>query len=70
MQSGVQLYSLREFIQTNGLEPALSIIAEAGFTGVEFAGFYGKTAEEIQSLLNRYHLHAISAHVGADAIET
>ena len=42
MKFGVQLYSLRDYIAEHGLEQALRIVAEAGFTGVEFAGFYGK----------------------------
>lgn len=69
MHIGVQLYSLREYIQENGLEEGLRMIAEAGFTGVEFAGFYGKSENEIQELLNRYHLYPISAHVGVEDMQ-
>lgn len=66
MRTGVQLYSLRNYISENGLEKALELISEAGFEGVEFAGFYNKSVEEIQTLLDKYNLKAISVHVAAD----
>ena len=69
MRTGVQLYSLREYIEENGLEKALEIISAAGFEGVEFAGFYQKSADEINTLLKKYNLKAISAHVGVDAMD-
>ena len=67
MKFAVQLYSLREYIAENGLESALKIVSDAGFEGVEFAGFYGMKAEEIAALLEKYGLIAVSAHVGNDA---
>ena len=69
MKFAVQLYSLRHYINEHGIEDAFRIISEAGFEGVEFAGFYGKNEEEIKALLNAYNLKAVSAHVGADQIE-
>ncbi|MFQ7035674.1 MAG: hypothetical protein ACLRTQ_08405 [Candidatus Borkfalkia sp.] len=56
MQFGVQLYSLRELIGQKGLKEALRLVSAAGFSGVEFAGFYGYGAEQLQELLERYHL--------------
>lgn len=56
MKFAVQLYSLREYIAENGLESALKIVSDAGFEGVEFAGFYGMKAEEIAALLEKYGL--------------
>lgn len=69
MKTGVQLYSLRNYIAENGLESALKIIAEAGFDGVEFAGFYDMSADEIKSLLDKYSLEAFSAHIGLDKLQ-
>lgn len=50
MQFGVQLYSLRELIGQKGLKEALRLVSAAGFSGVEFAGFYGYGAEQLQEL--------------------
>ncbi len=69
MKFAVQLYSLREYIEKNGLENALKIISEAGFEGVEFAGFYGMSAAEISALLKKYDLAPVSAHIGNEAFE-
>ena len=68
MKLAVQLYSLRVFAEKNGPEEMLKLVSEAGYDGVEFAGFYGKTPAEMKKLLEKYHLQALSAHIGAAAI--
>ena len=47
MKLAVQLYSLRVFAEKNGAEETLKLVSEAGYDGVEFAGFYGKTPAEM-----------------------
>ena len=69
MKFGVQLYSLRETAEKEGAEKVLSLVSEAGYDGVEFAGFYGKTPEAMKALLEKYKLTAVSAHIGAAAVE-
>lgn len=69
MKFGVQLYSLRETAKEKGAEAVLKEVAEAGYDGVEFAGFYGKTPEEMKALLDRYSLQGISAHIRPEAVE-
>lgn len=69
MKFGVQLYSLRETAEKKGAEEILRMVSEAGYDGVEFAGFYGKTPEEMLALVKKYHLDPISAHIGTHAIE-
>lgn len=68
MKFAVQLYSLRDYIQDYGLEQALSVVSDAGFEGVEIAGFYGKSAEELRTLFEKYRLTPFSAHVGAEEL--
>ena len=63
MKYAVQLYSLRYYIEENGLEKTFEVIKNAGFKGVEFAGFYGLSAQEIKKLFNKYSLEAVSAHI-------
>ena len=69
MKFAVQLYSLRGMAEREGAEAVLSAVAEAGYDGVEFAGFYGKTPREMKELLARYKLAAYSAHIGAKETE-
>ena len=69
MKFGVQLYSLRETAEAKGAEAILKEVAEAGYDGVEFAGFYGKTPEEMKALLEKYSLQGISAHIRPEAVE-
>lgn len=69
MKFAVQMYSMRYFINEHGVEAAFKIIAEAGFEGVEFAGFYGMSSEKIQVLLEKYNLKAVSAHVDVNDID-
>ena len=69
MKYGVQLYSLRETAGRDGAEEVLRRVSEAGYDGVEFAGFYGKTPEEMKALLEKYQLVGISAHIRPEAIE-
>lgn len=69
MKYGVQLYSLRETAGRDGAEEVLRRVSEAGYDGVEFAGFYGKTPEEMKALLEKSQLVGISAHIRPEAIE-
>ena len=69
MQFGVQLYSLRERAEKEGAEAVLRLVSEAGYDGVEFAGFYGKTPAEIKDLLKKNRLSGISAHIRPEEVE-
>lgn len=69
MKYGIQLYSLREVAESEGAEGVLQMVSEAGYDGLEFAGFYGKTPEEMKKLLDKYGLRGISAHIGANDVK-
>lgn len=64
----IQLYTLREASKDN-FEQVLKFCSEQGFQGVEFAGFYGHSKEEIKSWLDKYHLTVTSAHVPLEELE-
>lgn len=68
MKLGVQLYSLRNQIKELGVEEVLKMVAKAGYSCVEFAGFYGLTPKEMKALLDKYHLEGISSHIKIDEI--
>ena len=58
----VQLYSLRESMQ-NDAEGTLIALKNMGYDGVEFAGFYGKSAKELRDICDRIGLVPLSAHM-------
>lgn len=58
---GVQLYSVREDMKQD-MDATLKAIKEMGYDYVEFAGYFGKTAEEVKAILDKYELTAISVH--------
>lgn len=63
----VQLYSVREEAAAN-LPGVLSAIAEMGYEGVEFAGYYGYSAQDLRKLLDDTGLKVAGAHVGIDTL--
>jgi sugar phosphate isomerase/epimerase len=67
MDISLQLYSLREDEEAD-FEVALKMCAEAGYQGVEFAGYFGRSPQEMKALLDRYGLKAVSTHAGFDKI--
>jgi len=56
------MYAIRSLCGED-LEAGLRTVAEIGYEGVEFAGFFGHSAEEVASWLEKYHLEAMGAHV-------
>ena len=58
----IQMYSLRENASKN-LYGTLKKVKELGYDGVEFAGLYGHTAEEVRDMCADIGLVPISAHV-------
>ena len=64
---GLQLYTLREDIQKQGIEKILAEVAKLGYKKVENFGynqgkFFGKTPTEYRKLLDDNGLKAISGH--------
>lgn len=63
MNYGIQMYSLRD-ITGNDLAGALRAVAEMGYKTVEFAGFFGHSAEEVRAMLDENGLTCIGTHSG------
>ena len=64
---GLQLYSVRDITKGN-LKDALRQVAEMGYKYVEFAGFFGNSAEDVKSWLDEYGLKVSGTHTGCEAI--
>ena len=62
---GIQLYGVRNSMAED-FEGTLKAIADMGYEYVEFAGYYGRSAEEIKSILDKNGLKCISVHQSID----
>ena len=65
---GLQLYSIKEECQKDFLG-TLRRVAEIGYTGVEFAGYFDTSADELQSLLDEINLFPAGAHINIRLLE-
>ncbi len=61
MDYSIQLYSVRDSMEKD-FEGTLKRISEMGYKYVEFAGFFGHTAEEVNEILKRYNLKVSGTH--------
>jgi len=59
---GLQLYSIRSEMEKDFFG-SLEKVKQAGYDAVEFAGFYGHSAEELKSALASIGLTPYSAHI-------
>ncbi len=64
---GVQLYSVRDECAKD-LAAAVKRVAELGFDGVEFAGYYEWNAKDLRSLLDDNGLKCCGTHTGIDTL--
>ncbi|WP_028279732.1 sugar phosphate isomerase/epimerase [Arthrobacter sp. H5] len=70
----IQLYTLRSIMSGEGVDTTLASLADFGYTKVELAGLYGRTAEAMRSTLDSLGITPSSSHDGisnsAAALET
>lgn len=64
---GLQLYSLRGDAPKN-VPGILEQVAKMGYQGVEFAGYYGRSAAELRKMLDDNGLKCCGTHTGLDTI--
>lgn len=67
MKKSVQMYAIRALASVD-MEKALETVSKIGYEGVEFAGFFDHSAEEIAGWLKKYNLEVSGAHVGSELI--
>ncbi len=63
----LQLYSVREDCARD-LPGTLAAVANMGYEGVEFAGFYDRSAKELRKLLDENGLKAAGSHTRLDLL--
>lgn len=64
---GLQLYTVADKMKED-MEATLKAVSEMGYECVEFAGYFGKTAQEVRALCDKYNLEIISVHQSLDDI--
>ncbi|MDR2629817.1 MAG: sugar phosphate isomerase/epimerase [Spirochaetaceae bacterium] len=69
MDISLQLWSIKEEVEKD-FAGALEMAAKAGYQGVEFAGYHGKSPAELKELLAKYQLKAVSTHAGIERLRT
>ena len=68
LRVALQLYTVRD--ETGGdFAGTLRRVAQMGYTGVEFAGYGGLTAQEISAILAETGMRAVSTHLGLYALK-
>lgn len=61
MKVGLQLYSVREDMEKD-MKGTLKKVKEMGYDYVEFAGYFGHSAEEVKAMLDECGLTCVSVH--------
>jgi sugar phosphate isomerase/epimerase len=64
---GLQLYSVRADCARD-LPNTLAAVAKMGYVGVEFAGYYNRTAPELRKMLDDLGLKCCGTHTGLNTI--
>ncbi|MBQ8290375.1 MAG: sugar phosphate isomerase/epimerase [Clostridia bacterium] len=62
---GIQLYGVREAMERD-FYGTLKALADMGYEYVEFAGYFGKSGEEIKKILDELSLKCVSVHQRLD----
>jgi len=59
---GLQLYTVRDQMAKD-FEGSIAKVAATGYKEVEFAGYFGRTPQQVRAVLDRHGLTAPSAHI-------
>jgi sugar phosphate isomerase/epimerase len=64
---GLQLYTVRGLMEKD-FDGTLASVASIGYKDVEFAGYYGRTSDQVKAVLAKNGLKAPSAHFSLDDV--
>jgi sugar phosphate isomerase/epimerase len=64
----VQLYTVRDLMKDD-FEGTIAKVAQIGYKEVEFAGYFGRTAQQVKDILTKNGLTAPSTHVQYDELD-
>lgn len=63
----LQLFSVRKECEQD-LPKVLQAVAKMGYEGVEFAGYYNRSAQELRKMLDDLGLKVAGSHIGLDKL--
>jgi sugar phosphate isomerase/epimerase len=63
----IQLYSVRDVME-NDYTGVLKKLSEMGYTGVEFAGYGGLSAQEMKDVMTANRLKPVGSHIGLEKL--
>lgn len=64
---GLQLYSVRDDCKRD-LPGTIAAVAQMGYRGVEFAGYYDRSAEQLRKMLDDNGILCCGTHTGLDTL--
>ena len=65
---GVQLYTVRDLMKDD-FDGTIAKVAQIGYKEVEFAGYFGRTGQQVRAILDKNGLNAPSTHVQYDELD-
>jgi sugar phosphate isomerase/epimerase len=65
---GVQLYTVRDLMKTD-FDATLAKVAQIGYKEVEFAGYFGRTGEQVRAAVEKNGLLPVGTHVQYDELD-
>ena len=65
---GVQLYTVRDLMKAD-FDGTLAKVAQIGYKEVEFAGYFGRTGQQVREALDKNGLAGVSTHVQYDELD-
>ncbi len=65
---GVQLYTVRDEMKAD-FEGTIARVAKIGYKEVEFAGYFGRTGQQVRAVLDKNGLTAPATHVQYDELD-
>jgi sugar phosphate isomerase/epimerase len=65
---GVQLYTVRDQMKAD-FDSTIAKVAQIGYKEVEFAGYFGRTSQQVRAALDKNGLSAPSTHIQYDELD-
>jgi len=65
---GLQLYTVRDLMKTD-FDGTVAKVAQLGYKEVEFAGYFGKSPQDVRKILDSNKLSSPSEHVSYEIVE-